>query len=320
MVFVPPPLITHDHDFRATEDYINSLRDEDNHPAAWKEPELVPADLKVKPNMVYRPVSDFLAANQLPKVEGQQKRLKVKAEYTADLPPTTISLVKSIYLIQRAIDPDEFAHIQPAYLTRYSGNSHDRAHYCRAVNGYASQLEREILERMRNVTSSMIAEAIYTDEFQEICRSDNAREDLELFFAENASNDQLYYVYSKLWTAIHFGFVMDNNVRPNAQEETGIPVYFSDDEGSDDESMDSHTLADEENKRWENHDAVSYDHDHARSNFKGGWRQLVINWKMASTPWDGLSGLPARFRAKYNKLRYLKGATRGLPAAASLES
>lgn len=90
-------------------------------------------------------MSDFLAANQLPKVEGQQKRLKVKAEYTADLPPLIISLVKSIYLLQRAIDPDEFARIQPAYLTRYSGNSHDRAHYCRAVNGYASQLEREIL-------------------------------------------------------------------------------------------------------------------------------------------------------------------------------
>ncbi|KAF7927718.1 uncharacterized protein EAE98_006100 [Botrytis deweyae] len=198
MVFVPPPLITHDRDFRATGDYINSLRDQDSHPAAWKEPKLVSASQKVKPNIDHRPVSDFLAANQLPKVEGQQKRLKVKTEYTADLPPVTISLVKCVQLPQRAIEPDEFARIQPTYLTRYSGNSHERAHYRRAVNTYASQLEREILERMQNVTSSMIAEAIYTDEFQEMCRTNNAREDLELFFAESASNDQLYYVYSKL--------------------------------------------------------------------------------------------------------------------------
>ncbi|KAF7904697.1 hypothetical protein EAF00_002031 [Botryotinia globosa] len=163
MGFVPPPLITHDRDFHAT-------------------------------------VSDFLTANQLPKIEGQQKRLKVKVEYTADL-------------------PYDNKPCQPASLTQYSGNSHDRAHYRRAVNAYASQLERDILERMRNVTSSMIAEAIYTDESREICRSENARHDLELFFARSATNDQLHYVYSRLWTAVDFGFVMDNSVRPNAQEE-----------------------------------------------------------------------------------------------------
>ncbi|TGO40716.1 hypothetical protein BHYA_0033g00700 [Botrytis hyacinthi] len=169
---------------------------------------------------------------------------------------------------------------------------------------------------MRNVTYGMIAEAIHTDEFKEICRSDNARDDLELFFAKSATNDQLHYVYSKLWTAIDFGFVMDNNVRSNAQEEQvrkdvrqiinwgfgfaaadyfnlciqriGIPVYFSDDEGSDNETLDTNTLVDEENKRWEDHDAVDYDHDQARSIYKGGWRQLVANWNMATYSYGNL--------------------------------
>ncbi|KAF5879121.1 uncharacterized protein Bfra_006326 [Botrytis fragariae] len=156
----------------------------------------------------------------------------------------------------------------------------------------------------------MIAEAIHTDEFKEICWSDNAREDLEVFFARSATNDQLYYVYSKLWTAVNFRFVMDNNVRPNAQEKQVrkdvrqiikrgfgfaaadyfnlciqrivIPVYSSDDEGSDNETLDTNTLVDEENERWEDHDAVDYDHDQARSMHKGGWRQLVANWNMAT--------------------------------------
>ncbi|TGO14392.1 hypothetical protein BTUL_0054g00640 [Botrytis tulipae] len=271
MAFVPPPLIAHDRDFCATGDYINSLRDQEGHPIVWKEPELVSTGQKVKPYIVYRPVSEFLAANQLPKVAGQQKRLKVKEEYSSDLPPVIISPVKSVYLLQRAIEPDEFVRIQPAYLTRYSGTSHGRTHYRRAVNAYVSNLERKILQRMRNVTSSMIAEAICTDEFQEILTTSS--------ITRTAS----------LWTAIHFGFVIDNNFRPSAQEEQarkdvrqiikwgfgfaaadyfklciqriGIPVYSSDDEGSDNETLDTNTLVDEENMRWEDHDAVHYDHD-----------------------------------------------------------
>ncbi|TGO22727.1 hypothetical protein BPAE_0157g00140 [Botrytis paeoniae] len=310
MAFVPPPLITHDRDFRATGDYINGLKDRNDHPASWKDPQLLPTDEMVTANIEYTPVPEFLTANQLPKVAGQQKRLKVKEEYSSDLPALTINFVKSVYLLQRAIEPRKFTCIQPSYLTRYSGTSHDRSHYRRAVNAYVSNLERKILERMRNVTSGMIAEAIHTDEFKEICPSDNAREDLELFFAQSTTNDQLYYVYSKLWTTVNFGFVMDNNVRPNAQEEqvrkdvrqimkwsfgfaaadyfnlcvqrNGIPVYFFEDEDSDDESLDSHTLLNEEHKRWEDHDAVCYDHDQARSMYKGGWRQLVTNRKMAT--------------------------------------
>ncbi|TGO40715.1 hypothetical protein BHYA_0033g00690 [Botrytis hyacinthi] len=126
MTFVPPPLIAHDRDFRATGDYINSLRDSEGHPAS--------------------PVSDFLTANQLPKVAGQQIRLKVKEEYSSDLPTLTIGLSKSVYLLQGAIEPDEFTRIQPSYLTRYSGASHDRAYYCRAVSTYVSNLERDILK------------------------------------------------------------------------------------------------------------------------------------------------------------------------------
>ncbi|KAF7907073.1 uncharacterized protein EAF01_004660 [Botrytis porri] len=219
MVFIPPPLITHNRDFRATEDYINDLKDRVDHPASWKDSQLLSTDELITANMEYIPVSKFFTLNQLPKVADQRKRLKVNEECSSDLPPLKMSLVKSVYLLQRAIEPNEFVRIQPAYLTRYTGTSHDRAHYRHAVNKYVSNLERGILERMRSVTSSMIAEAIRTDKFKETCRSDTAREDLELFFARTASNNQLYYVYSKLWTVINFRFVMDNNVRPNAQEE-----------------------------------------------------------------------------------------------------
>ncbi|TGO50159.1 hypothetical protein BCON_0190g00110 [Botryotinia convoluta] len=310
MVFVPPPLITHDCDFRATEDCINTLRDRVDHSASWKDPQLLSTDEKVTANIEYIPVSEFLTANQLPKVANQQKRLKVREEYSSDLPALMISLVKSIYLLQRAITPEQFTRIQPSYLTHYSGKSHDRAFYRRAVNTYVSNLEREILKRMRDVASAMIAEAIGTDRFKAICRSDRARQGLELFFVQSATNDQLYYVYSKLWMAVNFGFVMDNNVRPNAQEEQvrknvrqiikwgfgfaaadyfslciqriGIPVCFSDDEDLDNETLGTNTLVDEENERWEDHDAIQYDHDQARRDFGNGWKQLVNNWNMAT--------------------------------------
>ncbi|KAF7958080.1 hypothetical protein EAE96_003647 [Botrytis aclada] len=172
---------------------------------------------------------------------------------------------------------------------------------------------------MRNVASSMIAEAIHTDEFKEICRSDNARDDLEMFFARSETNDQLHCVYSKLWTAIDFGFVMNNIVRPNAQEGRvrqnvrqiikwgfgfaaadyfnlciqiiGVRVYFSDDEDEDNETLDTNTLIDEENEPWEDHDAVDYDHKQARDAYKGGWRQLVMHWKMAPYLYNNLKSI-----------------------------
>ncbi|TGO60298.1 hypothetical protein BOTNAR_0147g00070 [Botryotinia narcissicola] len=296
MGFVPPPLITHDRDFRATGDYINSSGDQDSHPAAWKEPELVSAHRKVKPYIVYRPVPEFLAANQLLKFPNQLKRLKVREEFSSDLPPLTINLVKSVYLLQRAIEPREFSRIQPSYLTRYSSSSHERTHHRRAVSAYVSNSEREILERMRNVTSSMIAERIYTDEFREICRSKNTRDDLELFFARSATNDQLHYVYSRLWTAVDFGFVMDNSGFGFAAADNfnlciqriRIPVFFSDDEDEHNESLNSHASVNEERERWEDHDAVDSDHEQARSIYKGGWRQLVANWNMATYSYSNL--------------------------------
>ncbi|TEY60638.1 hypothetical protein BOTCAL_0179g00230 [Botryotinia calthae] len=295
MVFVPPPLITHDRDFRATKDSINDLRDRVGHPTSCGQQT---RSLK------------FFAANQPPKVESQQKRLKVKAEYSSDLSPLTIKLVKSVYLLQRAIEPRQFSRVQPSYLTRYSGTSHDRTFYHRAVKTYVSNLERDILERMRNVASSMIAETISTDRFKEICRSDNSRQDIELFFAQSATNDQLHYVYSKLWTAVDFGFVKNNNLRLNALEEQvrkgvrqmikwdfgfaaadyfnlciqriGIPVYFSDDEDSNDETLDSHTWVAEENDRSGYNDAAQHDDDQARLDFRYGWKQLTNNWNMAT--------------------------------------
>ncbi|KAM0147854.1 hypothetical protein ACHAPG_010352, partial [Botrytis cinerea] len=78
------------------------------------------------------------------------------------------------YLLQRAITLDQFTRIQASYLTRYSGTSQDRAFYRHAVNKYASNLKREILERLRNVASATTSDAIGTEEFKAICRSDRA--------------------------------------------------------------------------------------------------------------------------------------------------
>ncbi|KAF7954831.1 uncharacterized protein EAE97_000090 [Botrytis byssoidea] len=294
MGFVPPPFITHDRDFRATGDYINSSGDQDSHPVAWKVPELVSAHRKVKPYIVYRPVPEFLAANQLLKVPNQLKRLKVREEFSSDLPPLTINLVKSVYLLQRAIEPREFSRIQPSYLTRYSGSSHERTHHRRAVSAYVSNSEREILERMRNVTSSMIAEGIYTDEFREISslRVEQALDGRRLWICDGqqcSSNAQEEQARNDVRQMIKwdFGFAAADYFNLCIQR-IGIQVFFSDDEDEDNESLDSHTSVNEERERWEDHDAVDSDHEQARSICKGGWRQLVANWNMAPYSYSNL--------------------------------
>lgn len=59
-------------------------------------------------------------------------------------------------------------------------------------------------------------------------------------------------------------------------------MYFSDDEDSNDETLDSHTLVAEENDRLGYNDAAQYDDDQARLDFRNRWKQLTNNWNMAT--------------------------------------
>ncbi|KAJ8068676.1 hypothetical protein OCU04_002375 [Sclerotinia nivalis] len=72
-------------------------------------------------------------------------------------------------------------------------------------------------------------------------------------------------------------------------QRVGTPVYNIEEDDSDDETVDSQTVYERVEDRWEDHDAVSYNEDLAKVQYHSGWNQLVLNWKLATFTYRNLN-------------------------------
>lgn len=133
-----------------------------------------------------------------------------------DLPPATINLGKAIWFLERCLTEGEYLRIRPPSLIKHHTEMFKLPRYTQALKQYLKDMEHCILYRARQITSTMVLSHIKTEAFKSICKSSTNHILLESFFFQNVTDEQLYYIFGPVWTAVDFSWVQGSDIAPPA--------------------------------------------------------------------------------------------------------
>ncbi|ESZ94306.1 hypothetical protein SBOR_5302 [Sclerotinia borealis F-4128] len=215
---IPGNLIHDDIDFQATYAYILSLREAPAQAlGAWEEKTLAPAPTSVQPDGPYEPIAvhleESIMRGYFPQLTPSTRAANAIWE-ESNLPMTTINLAKTVYFRFRSLQPSESMDIAPPAIVQSGFDSPESAEYKSILDLYLEKMAIVILERSEQIASSMVLANIRSNEFRQRCRSNMGNLALAMFFYKTVTDDQIYYIYGPIWSAIDFSFIRVSDTLP----------------------------------------------------------------------------------------------------------
>ncbi|TGO86068.1 hypothetical protein BPOR_0338g00050 [Botrytis porri] len=204
-------LIQDDEDFRATYLYVLTGRGASpaDHPAAWRQPRLRSVSS----------LSSYIGHNTdlINEVPFTPPRLDL-IDMRTNLPIPAINMTKFLYFRYHYLPAKELRATSPP---RVGKRPYHRVfeNYKRSMEMFVNDIGERTIERARAITSMIVLGNIMSEEFKRRCRSIANHFQLETFFYNSVTDDQLYYVFSDFWSAIDFRALQVSDKLPDSPRE-----------------------------------------------------------------------------------------------------
>ncbi|KAG4032863.1 hypothetical protein MFRU_006g03240 [Monilinia fructicola] len=223
---IPTPIILKDDlDFQATYDYVLNLRREIRDylcPGTWQEIELkpIPVHRYVRPRIAHSPFYNTVRSQinyNMSLIEKFRKKTKFAAasdiiDDKVDLPIFTVNMAKAVWFRWRVLSRQDYLRIRPPHI--YDNDNPQLEKYIELLSETLDQMEYEILHRARQITSSIVLANVKSEEFKRRCRSEIGMISLAIFFFKTVTDEQLYYIYGPIWSAVDFSFIPGSDEKP----------------------------------------------------------------------------------------------------------
>ncbi|CAD6449116.1 3072bf9a-e4f2-41a4-ab33-cdf8d1aa1fac [Sclerotinia trifoliorum] len=235
-------LIQDDQDFEVTHAYVLAARggDPKDRPAAWKEPELIPAGTHDQTSKVDRPTQNqklISAGKSVPRptytsiLKHLEHNLKLREgapgirrrnsiidpiDEESGLTIPTLNMARAIFFRWHSISEQECKIIAPPVIARLRRGDPELEDYIHDLMIYQDKVELEVLQRALDMTCSIVLANIHTDDFKERCRSNFGHLRLAMLFYNLVTDDELYYIFRTLWLAVDFSFVQCSDKLPDS--------------------------------------------------------------------------------------------------------
>ncbi|KAF7950305.1 hypothetical protein EAE96_007593 [Botrytis aclada] len=217
-------LIQDDEDFRATYRYVLAGRgaSPENHPAAWIEPTLQSVSSLgslSQPGFSRIFVGSYIChnCNLIYEVPHTPPRFDF-IDTRTNLPIPSINMTKFVYFRYHCLPAKELRETSPPLIGR---RPKDQAfeNYRRSIETFLNDIGDQTIERARRITSMIVLANVMSEEFKRRCRSTANHFQLEMFFYNSVTNDQLYYVFVNFWSAIDFRSLLVSDRLPRSPTE-----------------------------------------------------------------------------------------------------
>ncbi|KAF7925065.1 uncharacterized protein EAE98_007153 [Botrytis deweyae] len=214
-------VIQDDEDFRATYLYVLTGRGASpaDHPAAWREPILQSVGSLSESSSSRRFIGSYIAhnidlINQVPFTPPRFDFIDMRT----NLPIAAINMSKFVYFRYHHLPARELRTASPPRIGRRPDHR-DFENYRRAIEMFVSDIGQRTIERARGITSMIVLANVMSEEFKRRCRSIANHFQLETFFYNSVTDDQLYYVFTDFWSSIDFRSLLVSDELPNSPTE-----------------------------------------------------------------------------------------------------
>ncbi|KAI9650819.1 hypothetical protein NHQ30_000853 [Ciborinia camelliae] len=225
---IPGDLIQDDLDFKETYEFVLALRGAsiEEHPAAWEEKTLTPAPIYAPPNRSATIIEEYINLNTKLGNEypgSPHTRIINLSDDETTLPIPTVNMAKAFYFRWHYLQTQEYKLIVPPVFSGLEDDHPLREAWVTIMEDYLKIVAEDIIGRFQNIATSIVLANIQSYEFQQKCRLGHFT--LARFFFKALTNDQLYYIYGPIWSAVDFSFIQGSDTLPDSPSELDLIVW-----------------------------------------------------------------------------------------------